>query len=294
VSNTITVHHNNAIEPLDDERQGLLRRTLVPKDITNDEFALFVDVCNRRQLDPFARQIYAVKRSGKLVIQTGIDGFRLIAQRTGQYLGQDGPYWCGDDGQWRDTWFAKTPPRAAKVGVLRRGTDKYTYAVAHWDEYADPNNSMWQRMPRNQLAKCAESLALRKAFPEELSGLYTTEEMQQADVPLTQLITYDDNTAFVDTDGVIHDAPVARYNGAGHPEAPHTADNTYMATAKQIAKITVEAKNAGWHVDEWEQLRQHLFDTYNVNSRKDLTVAQASELIDYLISQQPQAQESLL
>lgn len=144
------------------------------------DLAVFFHQAQKTGLDPFARQIYMIERGGRFTIQTSIDGFRIIAQRSGNYGGQTSAEWCGDDGVWKDVWLEKTPPLAARVGVYYKDTTNPTYAVAKWDSYAQAS-PIWKKMPDLMLAKCAEALALRKAFPIDLSGIYTDDEMAQAD-----------------------------------------------------------------------------------------------------------------
>ena len=160
------------------DQVDLVKRTIA-KGASDDELALFVQQCNRTGLDPFSKQIYWIKRGGNASIQVSIDGFRVIADRSGELDGQE-VHWCGPDGAWVDVWLAKEPPAASRVLVYRKGCQRPFPGVARWAEY-NAGGNMWSKMPATMIAKCAESLALRKAFPQELSGLYTTDEMGQAE-----------------------------------------------------------------------------------------------------------------
>lgn len=170
---------NISIASWDSEQVQIIKQQIA-KGCSDGELALFGQVCQRTGLDPFSRQIYAISRGGKMTISTSIDGFRTIAARSGLYGGSQTD-WCGDDGIWYDVWLQNKPPAAAKTTVYRIGSPMPFVAVARFGAYEQSSNQIWKKMPDLMLGKCSESLALRKAFPAELSGLYTTEEMQQSE-----------------------------------------------------------------------------------------------------------------
>ena len=183
--------HGNAIE-FTPAQYDLIKRTIC-KGSTDDELALFMHTARRMGLDPLARQIHAVKRwtqnGDVMTIQTGIDGYRLVADRTGNYSpGRANTFTYDEAGR----------PVTATAYVMKyvRGAWMETSATAHLSEYAQTKkggelNTMWASKPHIMLGKCAESLALRRAFPAELSGVYTDDEMAQADTPPVPTASWD-------------------------------------------------------------------------------------------------------
>lgn len=170
------------------------------QDASDGDLELFFHYVQRTGLNPFARQIYMIGRKTKVgdrwvtkqTIQVGIDGFRLIARRaidkSHEAYGEPEVLWCGEDGTWHDVWLdRKTPPSASKAVVQRgegifTGTATYAeYAGTRFDKKTNSQvvNSMWASKPAVMLAKCAEALALRKAFPQDLAGIYMPEEIQE-------------------------------------------------------------------------------------------------------------------
>lgn len=168
------------------ERKG--EKELAPRAV----IARFQHTCARTGLDPLARQIYCIARFGsdglEWSTQTGIDGFRVVAERSKQYAGQAPAEWLTDAGEWVDVFVKKLHgdyPLAARIKVYRHDwdDDKPAVGIATWDEYAQTKRNgdltaMWAQRGPGQLAKCAEALAMRKAFPQDLSGVYTDDELR--------------------------------------------------------------------------------------------------------------------
>ena len=163
-------------QTFNDDQVKLIKSTIA-KGATDDELQLFLYQAQKTGLDPLARQIHFVKRAGQMTIQTAIDGFRAIAARTGQHAGTS-------DGIFEVQKGIDRPSKATVVvKKIVQGIVSEFSATARWDEYfpGEKQGFMWKKMPYTMLEKCAEAKALRKAFPEDLSGIYTNDEMQQAD-----------------------------------------------------------------------------------------------------------------
>lgn len=187
MSTIIPMHKKEDLEA----KKDLIKRTIC-KGSTDDELELFIHACKRTGLDPFMKQIYAVKRgSGALeamTIQTGIDGLRLIADRSGNYAPGKEPTFQYDQSGGLKSATAYIKKRTAD-GIWHEVS-----ATAFYSEYRPSyKSSFWDTKPHIMLPKCAEALALRKAFPAEMSGLYTQEEMEQANSAPVQVELVEDS-----------------------------------------------------------------------------------------------------
>lgn len=223
------------------QQKELIKSQIAPK-ATDDELKLFIYQAQRTGLDPLARQIYAIHRKVKdgdvwkdrMTIQTSIDGFRVIAERSGTYAGQDEPKFEYD---------TNNKLVSATINVYKFNNDvRYlaASAKAFWIEYVQIDRDgkpvgLWAKMPHTMLSKVAEALALRKAFPQDLSGLYTGEEMEQAaqDIPHTVVKTKPCAAKTFDAAvNKIQEAPEA-----DRPGMVSAMISTYQLTPDQLATL---------------------------------------------------------
>lgn len=164
---------NSQVEQYWNAEQIKIIKSVIAPGLTNDELAVFAHVCKQVKLDPLAKQIYAIKRGGKMTIQTAIDGFRLVAERTGKYApGEETKFIYNSNNILigATAYVKKLTPDGSWHSIS---------ATAYITEYTT-GQGLWKKMPHVMIEKCAESRALRRAFPADLSGLYTEEEMEQA------------------------------------------------------------------------------------------------------------------
>lgn len=316
----LAVVQSHEVDTFDDKRIKMVRDKFA-NGAPQDEFDLFIEFCKARNLDPLQRQVYLIPRSSKDAngnwikawsIQTSIDGYRAIADRTGAYAGSDEAQFTDSRNKIGDP--AKPRPDTATVTVWKmvQGTRCPFTATARWDEYFQDKSPLWSRMPHTMLAKCAESLALRKAFPVQLGGVYTTEEMMQAGDPApvtprpTTAATAIDRPIDVvsvgmgtNIDGddptyppIVADRKTGEIIDVTPPATPERktgyaprVTNGRPLSEKQFGKIGVECAERGIEDDARHAL---LAAQFGVSSRNDLTMMQASAFIDWLTKQSPE------
>ena len=224
------------------KHKELIQKRIAPN-ATKEELELFFMMAYRTRLDPLLSQLYFIKyknrKTGeeKVSYVTSIDGYRIIAHRTGMFDGIDEPIYGYDkNGQLE----------SCTVKLYRKDSEHAFSATVDFKEY-NAGRNLWLTMPKTMLAKVAEAHALRKAFPQDLSGVYTQDEMDQAErssAPQTAL-----------------PAPVAMFNKSQWAKV--------KALLEQKEKTT-------------EQLKAFLQKAFNTQSFKEVTYQQGQKLIEIL------------
>ena len=161
------------------EQRAVIKSVIFP-DATDPELDLYIYHCQRKGVHPMDKLIHPIKRAGKVSFQASIDYLRSESETAGDYRGMKQPVYEYDSSDRLES---------ATITVIREinGVEIEFTATAYWNEFVPgaPNDFMWKKMPKHMLAKCAEALARRQAWPKKLADLYTPEEMAQADNPRT-------------------------------------------------------------------------------------------------------------
>lgn len=313
----VTVNNGSALIDFNREKIELIKRTIAAG-TTDDQFALFMHQARRTGLDPLARQITCVLRWNNktnrkdMSIQTAIDGYRLIADRTGKFAGDDDPIYDEGLTQYAHITSGRGNPVTATVTVYKivSGIRVPFTATAAWAAYYPgdgPQSFMWRKMPHLMLGKCAEALALRKAFPAELSGVYVREEMQQAGfVEAEQEPEPNGNSQIVEAE-VVEDDPQpepvtveaddrllskvadlrATIEGAG--KAVQLGFVNQRLTDTGLYNATPHAFNAVKLWPGWGDSKVHSPET--INGGTEIPVKQALSLFDWAVGRKLQAEQ---
>jgi phage recombination protein Bet len=161
-------------------------RAAVGPDLTKSQLKLALVYAQKVGADLFARQIYPVVDRGRLIFMASIDFLRVIAERSGKYAGQGAPeYEEGCDCQGQAVPLMFPHPVWAQVPIHRKGWELPIVRRAYFHEYVPLNREgkpreTWVKMPHVMLAKVSEAAGIRAAFPNDVQGLYTDDEMEQA------------------------------------------------------------------------------------------------------------------
>jgi len=259
--------------PFSAEQIDLIKRT-VARGATDDELKLFLHACTKTGLDPLMKQIYAVKRYDSalnrqvMAIQTGIDGLRLVAERSEMYApGREPAYvYDAENVLVSATAFIKK--------MTKDGTWHDIAATARYDEYVQRKQdgqptTFWKRMPHVMLAKVAEALALRRAFPQDLSGIYSTEEMTQADVEETVAQKF---------------KPLPVEPAAELEQPPQSESESVAISRKQQNALEAAIRAYAKHFERPEEdVRMNVKKFASCEHMTDLTTEQYREVMDMLL-----------
>jgi hypothetical protein len=135
-----------------------------------------VEMCERAGVSPLEPWVYLIPRKGKWSVEPSINWTRLVAEKTGRFLGVTETLWLDENGCWLDYWVAPYAPLAAKKGVYIAGNPNPSWGTAN-KELAG-GGPMWAKIPAHMLAKVAERIALQTAFPAEVGADVSHEEME--------------------------------------------------------------------------------------------------------------------
>lgn len=170
---------SNTMSVWEDEKNLVEIRAIFAPTLTDLEFKAFVGMGKQNDLNPFLREIWAVKydKTKPAQIFIGRDGYRKSAQRNPNYdYHQSDSVYTNDtfemvDGTVRHSY--KLINRGELIGgycvVQRRSSTKPMYVYVNLKDY-DKKQSCWNQIKATMIAKVAEAQCLRMSFQEQFAG----------------------------------------------------------------------------------------------------------------------------
>ena len=247
------------------DQTELIKKTIA-QGATDEELKLFFYDCLRRGVHPLDKLIFFTKRAGKYTPITSIDFMRGRASETGDCAGIDDPVFAGEP---LSSGFMAT------VTVWRyvRGHRCGFTASARWSEYCpgDKQNFMWSKMPYGQLGKCAEALALRKAFPQQIGNLYSHEEMEQSGSTTSQSPPLQKPKRKSEAG---KSDPKNRTKKEGHGKVPKDPEDPISEAQKKMLEAIIGKSDIVG--------RDDVKMAFDVDHLADLTMGKVNQVMDYI------------
>lgn len=181
-----------------------------PEKVTDQEVMMFLTLCKYQHLNPFLREAYLIKYGNSpATIVTGKDTFTKRANKNPNYKGkQAGIIVLTDKGEVINREGTFSLPNEKIVGGWARIFIKDRepeYNTVSFNEYVGRKsdgsiNNQWSTKPATMIRKVAIVQALRECFPEDFGGMYSPEEMSNAnmEVDVNEIVGEDDKPIVID------------------------------------------------------------------------------------------------
>ena len=166
-------------------------------EVTDQEIIMFLNLCKYQRLNPFLREAYLIKYgNAPATLVVGKEVFTKRARRNKDYAGQQaGIVVLKQDGSMESRIGMLKLPEEELVGgwakVFIENFKEPVEITVPLDEYIGRKkdgdiNSQWRGKPATMIRKVALVQALREAFPEDFTGMYSQEEVDTGDLLLDE------------------------------------------------------------------------------------------------------------
>jgi len=286
MSNVIALNNTTIDMWSNESKLSEIRKLVSPSaPLTDIEFSFLVELGRATQLNPFMREIWAVKykQGVPASIFLGRDGYRKAAQRQKDYeyhqvnavYSKDEFRIVNDEIQHNYGFSNRGELMGAYCTVKRKSSSKYTYVMVTMEEY-NSNQSLWKSKPETMIKKVAEAQALRQAFQEVLAGTYSDAELPQEEKPSFHIVK--GNTQTEKLNNLLNESVVDEATG----EIIEQSKQTFISGSNDIAASEEQVKEIQYLIDQKQLSQERIkkaFSIYEIEKLEQLTDANARKFI---------------